>query len=178
MQRNMRSAAASVTHQRGRPGRSRALRGFLQIDDLQDRTLIYVANARGYADADTLDDSGAVRPWPRWEYGLDFIGRGVQPGDGRGAAIGCQDLPVIGDRTRNTGKPRQRRDVPLGVVVDHLDAIARGVRDEHAAGPGIERGVVEVAVLTVRNPDDADVPQRPDDLAVPCGGGCGRCVTC
>jgi hypothetical protein len=49
-------------------------------------------------------------------------------------------------------------------MIDHLDAIARRMRDEDASGFGIERRVIEVAVLAVRNPDDADVTQRPDRL--------------
>src|ERR1700746_1294031 len=108
----------------------RALRDFLQIDDLKHRTLMRVANARGNAETHAFDDHGAVRPRPRWEYGFDFVGRGVQPCDCRGTAICGQDLSIICDRTRNPRKSGQRRDVLLPVMVDDLDTIARSVRDK------------------------------------------------
>jgi hypothetical protein len=50
----------------------RALRDVLQIDDLQDWTLLLVADARRDADVSALDDGGAIGPWPRWEYGPDL----------------------------------------------------------------------------------------------------------
>lgn len=96
---------------------------------------------------------------------IDLVGGGVQPTDGRRAAVGGEDLAVIGNRAGNAGKSRQGRDVPLAVVIDHLQAIARGVRDEDAAGFGIERGVIEIAVARVRNCDNADLPQRAEHVA-------------
>jgi hypothetical protein len=146
---------------------NRALRGVRQIDDLQHRALMRVADARGDADAHSSDDDGAVGPWPRWECGFEFVGRGVQPGDCRGTAIGGQDLAVIGDRTRDTRKPRQCRDMLLPVVVDDLDAIALGVRDEDAPGFWVERGVVEVAARSVRYFDNAKRFQRHGSFSLP-----------
>ena len=147
----------------------RVLRDCLQIDDLQYRTLLHVANTRGYADARAPDDSGAVGPWSRWEYGFDLVGRGVQPGDCRGTAIGGQDLPVISDRTRDAGEARQRCYMLLRVVIDHLDTVACGVCDENPPCFGVERRVIEVAVRLVRNFNNAKRLQRQIGFALPCG---------
>jgi hypothetical protein len=46
--------------------------------------------------------------------------------------------------------------VLLPVVVNDLDTIARGVRNEDAPGSGIERSVVEVAVRPVGYFDNAE----------------------
>src|SRR6185437_16296315 len=66
---------AGIGHAPARPSRQidRVLRDCFQIDGLQHRTLLRVANARGYADARASDNSGAVGPWPRWEYGFDLV---------------------------------------------------------------------------------------------------------
>ena len=55
-----------VRHAPARPARKldRALCDFFQVDELQDRTLIRVADAGGYADAFALDDRSAVWSWP------------------------------------------------------------------------------------------------------------------
>jgi hypothetical protein len=46
--------------------------------------------------------------------------------------------------------------VLLGIVVDHLDAVARRVRDEDPPGFCIERAVIEGAVHCIRYLYDAD----------------------
>jgi hypothetical protein len=64
--------------------------------------------------------------------------------------------------------------VLLRIVIDHLDAIARGMRNEDPTRSGIERGMVELAVLAVRNCDDAKRSQRRDVLTACCGSGRSR----
>ncbi len=48
----------------------------------------------------------------------------------------------------------------LRVVIDYLDAVATGVSDKDAAGFRIECGVVEVAILPVRNFNNGECLQR------------------
>jgi hypothetical protein len=55
-------------------------------------------------------------------------------------------------------------------VVDHLDAIARGVCNEDAPAVRIEGGVIEVAARSIRYGDGSDCFQRHDDLTAPCAG--------
>ena len=98
------------------------------------------------AEAQVFDDCRAVGLSPRWKHALHFVGCGVEPSDGRRTAIGREDVAVVGDRAGHARKARQRGDVPLRIVVDHLDAVARSMRDEDAPGLRIECGVVEVAM--------------------------------
>jgi hypothetical protein len=61
MQRNKRSAAASVTHQRGRPGEiDHALAAVLQVEGKQCWALAVVADAGRDPEAGALDDRGPV----------------------------------------------------------------------------------------------------------------------
>jgi hypothetical protein len=54
--------------------------------------------------------------------------------------------------------------VPAGVVVYHLDAIARGVCNEDPPAGRIEGGVIEVAARGAWYGDGSDCFQRHDDL--------------
>src|SRR5450631_3807840 len=54
--------------------------------------------------------------------------------------------------------------MPAGVVVDHLDAIARGVRNEDAPAPCVERAMIEGASRGAWYGDSSDRFQRHDDL--------------
>jgi hypothetical protein len=56
--------------------------------------------------------------------------------------------------------------VPASVVVDHLDAVARGVRDEDAPAPGVESGVIKFAAGRARYGDGCNFFQRHNVLAV------------
>jgi hypothetical protein len=56
--------------------------------------------------------------------------------------------------------------VPAGIVVDHLDAIARSVRDEDATALRIEGGVIKLAARGAWYGDGSDYFQRHDDLTV------------
>jgi hypothetical protein len=53
-------------------------------------------------------------------------------------------------------------------MVDHLDAIARGVRDEDTPALRIEGGVIEVTARRARYGDGSDCFQRHDGLMAPC----------
>jgi hypothetical protein len=77
-------------------------------------------------------------------------------------------MPIVSDGAGDARKSRQRCDVPAGVVVDHLDAIARGVGNEDAPAVGIEGGVIEVAARGAWYGDGSDSFQRHDDLTPPC----------
>ena len=92
---------------------------------------------------------------PDLECRLGLERRGVEPSHARSTPIGGQNFSVVGDGAGNARKSWQRRDVLLGVVVDDLDAVARGVRDEHAPGFGIERGMIELAARSAGYFDDA-----------------------
>jgi hypothetical protein len=142
------------------------LAAILQVEGVQCRTLAVVTDAGRDAEACALDDRYAVRPPSAFEDALRFISRGIEPRHACAAAVGGEDLSIVGDRSGDARKSRQRRDVSPRVVVDHLDAIARGVRDEHAARPGIERCVVKLAIESVGDLDDAKIfhaqsPRKP-----------------
>jgi hypothetical protein len=51
------------------------------------------------------------------------------------------------------------------IVIDHFERVARGMRDEHAPGFGIECGVVEGAIRSTLYIDDAKTLQGHGDLA-------------
>jgi hypothetical protein len=71
-------------------------------------------------------------------------------------------MSVIGDRAGRARKSRQCCEMPAGVVVDHLDAVARGMRDEDAPALRIEGGVIKLAARGYG--DCSDCVQRHDDL--------------
>jgi hypothetical protein len=53
-------------------------------------------------------------------------------------------------------------------MVDHLDAIARGVRNEDTPALGIEGGVIELAARRAWYGDGSNRFQRHDGLTAPC----------
>ncbi len=57
--------------------------------------------------------------------------------------------------------------MPAGIVVDHLDAIASGVRNEDTPAPRVEGGVIELAASGARYGDGSDCFQGHDDLTAP-----------
>jgi hypothetical protein len=54
-----------------------------------------------------------------------------------------------------------------GVVIDHLDAIARSVRNEDTPALRIEGGVIKLAARGTWYGDGSDYFQRHDDLTAP-----------
>src|SRR4029077_18018997 len=62
-------------------------------------------------------------------------------------------------------KSRQRNEVPAGVVVDHLDAIARCVCNEDSPALHIEGGVIKGTARRAWYGDGSSCFQRHDDLA-------------
>jgi hypothetical protein len=133
----------------------RAPAAVFQIEGMQCRSVAVITNAGRDSDAGTLDDRGPVRSGPAFEDGPGLVSRCIQPGDACRATVGGKDLAVVSDRAGDAGKPRQRCDVFPHIVIDHLDAIARRVGDEHAARFGIERGVIKLAIQSIGNFDDA-----------------------
>lgn len=146
MQTKTLSPPASVTHQRGRPGRSIAH----WVISLRSMTCSVgpccIADTGDNANSPPLQDGCSIRPRAGREDAFDFAGCGVQPGDRRCAPIGRKDLPVVGNRTGNPGKVRQRRNVCLTIEIDHLQAVPGRVRNEDAARLRVEGGVIEIAV--------------------------------
>src|SRR5262249_35226630 len=125
-----------------------------------------VTDAGRDADAFALDDRGTIRPRTAFENGLRFISRAVEPRDARRAAVGGEDLAVVGNGAGDARKSRQGRDVLSRIVADHLDAIAPGMGDARAARSWVERGVVKFANEGVGYFDDAKVfhaqsPRKP-----------------
>jgi len=108
MQRYIHAALASVSTSAAAGQFDRALRDGLQIDDLQNRALIGIADARGDADVFCLDDDAR---WAaaRWIDGLDLVRRGVQPRDGCRARLwsGCRR------RRRPLRRRRKSRSVAM-----------------------------------------------------------------
>jgi hypothetical protein len=90
-----------------------------------------------------LTIAAPFRPRPAFENGPRCISYRVEPRHACGTAVGGEDLPVVGDHAGDARKSLQRCDVLARIVIDHLDAIACTVRNEHAARSGVERGVVK-----------------------------------
>ena len=168
MQRKIRSAAASVTHQRGRPGRSidTCLRSF----NPKSCSVGVSPSSPMQAAMPRPDRATITAPFGRPPV-LNTARVSRVPAsskrDAGAAAVGYQYLSVVGDGAGHAGKSRQRRDVSAGVVVDHLDAVARGVCNEDAPALRIECGVIELAARSARYGDGSDCFQRHDDLTAP-----------
>ena len=104
-----------------------------------------VPDASRNGEAALRHDCDAVRPRTRPEDRLRFQRQRVDPGKACGAPVGDEDHAFGGDDAGRFGKARQGRDVRAGVVIDHLDAVPSGVRDEDAPALRIERAVIERA---------------------------------
>src|SRR6202165_1427710 len=135
-----------------------------QSEELQRRRFSVVADAGGDREAGSGHDRSAVRSRAGLEHGSGFQVAGIKQRDTGAAAVGYQDLSVVGDSAGHARKSRQRCNVPAGVVVYHLDAIARGVCNEDAPAGRIEGGVIEVAACGAWYGDGSDCFQRHDDL--------------
>ena len=59
------------------------------------------------------------------------------------AAIGDENTAVTRNHTGCAGKSGQRCNEPVGIGVNHLDAVACRVRDKNPAGLGLEGSVIE-----------------------------------
>jgi hypothetical protein len=89
-------------------------------------------------EAGSGDDHSAIWSPAGFERGARFQSAGVEQCNAGAAAVGYQDLSVVGDRAGRARKSRQRRKVAAGVVVDHLNAIARGMCNEDTPAFRIE----------------------------------------
>ncbi|MCA0245140.1 MAG: hypothetical protein LCH93_00795 [Proteobacteria bacterium] len=49
----------------------------------------------------------------------------------------------VGDDTCGVWKSLQRRNVAAAIVIDHLDLIPTGMRDEYSPGRRVESAVIE-----------------------------------
>ena len=145
MQRNTRFGAAVGDAPPGTARQiDRHLLAIFQRKGLQCRGFAIVADAGDNPKRKALDDGRAVRPCAGLEDGFGFQGPGVHPGEACRAAVGDENLSVVGDGAGHSWKSRKCCDVP-GVIVYHLEAIARGMGDEHPPGLGIEGTVIEFA---------------------------------
>ena len=72
--------------------------------------------------------------------------------------------PGVRDNACSFRESRQRGDVPAGVVIDHLDAVATRMRYENAAALRIEGTMIERAARRGWYLDYADRLQRHDHL--------------
>src|SRR5882672_12127175 len=131
-----------------------------QSKKLQRRRFSFVADARCDREAGSGHDHSAVRSRAGLEQGTRFQGAGIKKGHAGAATVGYQDLSVVSDGTGHARKSRQRRKVPAGVVVDHLDAIARGVCNEDTPALRIEGRVIKVATRGTWYGDGSDYFQR------------------
>ncbi len=142
--------AGSISHAPARPSR--------QIDRrLPAIVRVRTAAARAFG---VITDAGDNRPTRTCRRSQRRLGRAPvlkvavvlsvsasTHGNARRAAIGDDDLPVIDHGPGRARKSRQGREVPARIVVDHLDAVARRMGDEHAPGFRVERGVIERAAF-------------------------------
>src|ERR1700682_2593628 len=138
-----------------------------QSEELQRRRFSVVADAGGDREAGSSHDHSAVRSRAGLEHGSRFQVAGIEQRDAGTAAVGDQDLSAVSDGAGHARKSRQRRKVQAGVVVDHLDAIARGVCNKDAPALGIEGGVIELAARGTWYGDGSDYFQRHGGLTAP-----------
>jgi hypothetical protein len=140
--------------------------GAIAVQHFEPRALAFVSDGRNDSEAKARHDCNAVRPRPGLEYGNRFETTRVEPRQACRSTIGDKDRAITGNDARGLWKIGQCRDVLAGVVIDHLDPVATGMRGKNASGRRIESAVIEGAASGVRYPDHADVFQRHDRLAV------------
>src|SRR5256885_1399610 len=110
---------------------------------MKRRTGGLVPDAGRNGDASLRYDRDAVRSRSGLENCLRFQRRCVDPSQACGSAIGNEDYTFGGDDAGRFLESRQGRDMRAAIVVDHLDAVPSGVRDEDTPALRIERAVIE-----------------------------------
>src|SRR5439155_25030809 len=131
---------------------------------LQGRRFSVDADAGCNSKTCSGDDHGTIRSPASLVRGAALQRASIEQRDAGAAPVGDQDLPVVRDGTGHARKSLQRRKVPAGVVVDHLEAIARGVCNEDAPALGVEGRVIELAAHGAWYGDGSDCFQWHDDL--------------
>ena len=155
MQRNSRSAAPSVTHQRGRPGRSIA------------RWLPSLRPNRCSVGVLRSSPMQAAIPTPlRLTIAAPF-GRGPHWNTARVLNVAASSHATLAE-PRLVARTSPSSATAPATPLDHLDAIARGVGYEDPPGLRVKRRVVKLAVCGVGYLDDAKFLQRHDGLPARC----------
>jgi hypothetical protein len=134
----------------------------IHSEKLQRRYFSIVTDAGRDREPGSGDDHSSIRSPAGLIRGPGFQGAGIEQGYTRAPTVGDENLSIIGDRAGHAWKSRQRCDVPPGIVANHLDAVARGVRNEDAPALRIEGGVIEGAASGARYGDGSDRFQRHD----------------
>src|SRR5262249_31721570 len=136
----------------------------VELHHLQRGTVGVVTDAGDDPEQRLRHDRDAVRPRPRVEHGASRERLGVDPCQARRSAIGDEDLPTIGDKSCGAGKPRQRGEMAMTVMVENIDAIACRVSDEDAASLRVEGTMIELRSTGIGYPDDSHLLERHDIL--------------
>jgi hypothetical protein len=141
-----------------------------QSKKLQRRDFSVDTDAGCDPEAGSGDDHSAIRSPAGFERGARFQSAGIDQGDAGTAAVGYQDLSVVGDGAGRSRKSRQRRDVFAAVMVYYLDAVARGVCNEDTPALRIEGGMIKLTIRRSWYGNGSDCFQRHDGLTAPSAG--------
>jgi hypothetical protein len=115
----------------------------IETQHLKFSTEGFVADAGNHGQPQLRHDRDAV--WPRFgiEDSSPFKSVPINPYQACRPTTGHKDLTIVSNYAGGFGKVMQCADMPTGVMVDHLNAVAARVGDEHTTRFRIESSVVE-----------------------------------
>jgi hypothetical protein len=117
-----------------------------EVDHLELGAACVIIDASGHREARPGDDRDTVGSRGGFKPRILLERRCIQPHQFRGSAIGHQNLPGIGDHSSGFRKALQARDMAPRLGIDHLEAVASGMRNEDAARRGLKGAMVKRAV--------------------------------
>src|SRR6266851_9758901 len=96
------------------------------------------------------DERDPVRSRARVQHGARFQCAGVNPCQSWCTAIGNEHVPVVGYDARRFRKAVQCGEMAASVVINHLDAVSRGMRYKNTPGLWIKGAMVEQRAGSIR----------------------------
>jgi hypothetical protein len=115
----------------------------IEAESLKLGTLGFIADAGNHRQPQARNKRHSVWSRSGIEYNSRFKSVAVDPCQACRPAVGYKHLTLVSNYARRFWKILQCTDVPKGVMVDHLNAVAARVRNEHTARFRIERSMVE-----------------------------------
>ena len=127
----------------------------IELQDLELGATGFVANAGNDRQASLRYDRNAVRPPAGVEHAPCLQRAAIDPDQACCSAICDEDVACISDHARRFWKALQRCEVAIPVMINDLETVSGGVRDEDAARFRLERAMVEQRVGRTRYRNNA-----------------------
>jgi hypothetical protein len=132
----------------------------IETQHLQFGTVCFVADAGNYREPPMRYDRHSVWSRSGREDCSGFKGFAIEPYQACRPTVGHKYLTLVSNYAGRFWKIVQCTHVPVRVMVDHFNAIAAGVRNEHTTRLRVESSMVEKSTTRAGYFDNADRCKR------------------